>query len=129
MSRPDLFVAGGVLVLTGNMLAVVADALDKATHLRRMNGLDLTAGQHALTDALRQTIPTAMSERGHVDFHTTPVVSPLPGTQPTLTVKQAAQRLKLCERQVRRIANRLGGRKINGQWWLDELAVTEYAQR
>jgi hypothetical protein len=127
VSRPDLFVAGGVLVLTGNMLAVVADALDKATHLRRMNGLDLTAGQHALTDALRQTIPAAIAERGHADVRETPIVSPSPHGQ--LTVKQAAQRLTLGERHVRRLAPLLGGRKINGQWWLDELAVTEYAQR
>ena len=128
MNRPDLYTAGGVLVLTGQMLAVVADALGKATHLRKANGLDLTAGQIALADALRQTIPVAMAERGHADVREPTKLGQLSYVQKTLTVREAAKRLNRSERQIRRLATRLGGRKINGQWLLDELAVTEQQQ-
>lgn len=130
MNRPDLYAAGGVLVLTGTMLAVLADALDKAARVRATNGLPLTAGQLALTEALRQAIPEAVAARGHEDGRGGATLSRLPHVQPTLTVEQAAKRLRLSARQTRRLAPKLGGQIVNGHGWLlDELAVTEYAER
>jgi len=124
VSRPDLYTVNGVLVLTGNMLAVLADALTKAERVRHTNGLPLTAGHAALADALRQAI---QATAGRADVREPPTVSRCPNEQ--LTVAQAAERLTLSTRQVRRLAPRLGGRIVNGHGWLlDGLAVTEYAE-
>lgn len=38
---------------------------------------------------------------------------------------EAAARLGLTDRQVRRLAPRLGGKKIGGRWLIDEQALVE----
>jgi len=46
----------------------------------------------------------------------------------TVTIEDAARQLALSERQVRRLAPKLNGRKINGQWLIDQDAINEHKE-
>ena len=52
MSRPDLVVAGSCVVLTGDWLAVAAQAVAIAQRARRQNGLPVSRIYEQLGEAL-----------------------------------------------------------------------------
>ncbi len=118
----DLVVADSCVVLTGDWLRVAAQAVKIAERARRQNGLPVSRIYQQLDAALTE----AVAAKGHSDVRTPAALSVLPHEQPTLTVEQAAEQLGRSARQTRRIARQLGGRKIAGQWWLDEHAVAEH---
>jgi hypothetical protein len=53
-------------------------------------------------------------------------VQDIPYEQPTVTIAEAARQLGLSERQTRRRAPQLGGRRVGGVWLLDQIAIDEH---
>ena len=119
----DLFVAGGCVVITGDMLDATRSAILIATRARKLNGYHIPAGYRDLVAAIEQA-----SRIGHVDVRTEPVLRQLPHEPPTVPITEAATRLGLSKRQIRRRAAQLGGRKIGGRWLLDEHAIREHIE-
>ncbi|MGV0718541.1 hypothetical protein ABQE93_24355 [Mycolicibacterium sp. XJ662] len=89
---------------------------------RRVNGLPEGDMHRELAEALAK----AMTVDGHSD-----VREPIEDhavVMPTVPLDQAATRLVLSPRQTRRLAPKLGGKKIGGRWFLDEEAINEHLQ-
>lgn len=103
----------GVL-LTGRDLKAVLYAIKLAQRVRARNGLPVSRDLAALAAALAAT--------GQSD-------SPGQPEEDTdfIAVSAAADLLGASERTVRRLAPRLGGRKIGGRWVVDRQAVAEHA--
>lgn len=118
-----LIQVGGVVVLSGPMLRVALNIALISGRTRRINGLPLTQGHHQLVAALT----AAMSASDQVDVRE-PVALQPSNERPTVTVGEAAKQLDLSTRQVRRLADRLGGQRISGRWWLDQLAIDEHVE-
>lgn len=115
-----LFAVGPVVVVTGPAARATLDCVLIATRTRRLNGLPHSTLYTALTEALR----TAVSVDGQTDVRET--VAAHPELMPTVPVSTAAGRLGLSHRQTRRLAPRLGGRRIGRRWLLDEQAIREH---
>ena len=64
------------------------------------------------------------SAAGHSDIREALAVQHFP-VEPMVPLVEAAARLGLTDRQVRRLAPRLGGKKIGGRWLIDEQALVE----
>ena len=114
---PGLVVAGPVLVLHGEWLDVTLHAIAAAQRRRSHNGLP---PGRALT-MLAQAVASAQRPSGQTD--TANATNAHDGVEPTVSVTEAATRLGVCERTIRRKAPRLGGKKIRGRWLLDDDAV------
>ena len=69
-----------------------------------------------------------MSANGHTDVREPEEMQDYPCEQPTVTVAEAAEQLGLSERQTRRRAPQLGGRRIGGVWLLDQTAIDEHKE-
>ena len=111
--------AGGVVVVHGTAARTLCQAVLIAERARRSNGLPASADYAELIAELH-----AVSDTGQTDVRDAPDL-PL-SSHDSITVADAARRLKLSERHVRRMACTFGGRKLGGRWILDELAVSEY---
>lgn len=112
---------GGVVVLSGPAARCALELVLSAVRSRQRNGLPAARHHVALAQALADA---TMSANGHAD---TPEPEPV-DDQPTMTIPVATQLLGLSERQVRRLAPRLGGRKAGRQWLLDTQAVREHRE-
>lgn len=115
-----LVIAGEAVVLTGEAARVALQAALIAIRSRRVNGLPESPAYRALATAL------AKSVNGHADVREVVVEQHYPREQPQVPISQAAEQLGIGERQVRRLAPKLGGRKIGGRWFVDEHALTEH---
>jgi hypothetical protein len=115
-------VAGTAVILTGDWLQTTLQAVLIAARTRRHNGLPTTSADTALAEALAQ----AVAANGHEDVREPPVLQHYPQTQPTVTVEDGARQLGLSRRQARRLAPKLGGKLIGGQWRLDQHAIDEH---
>lgn len=113
--------AGGVVVIHDTAARTLCQALLIAERARRLNGLPPSTDYAELIDALH-----AASGVGQTDVRTAPSLPQLPH-EPTVTVRHAAKRLGISERQARRLAAKLGGRKVGNQWRLDEQAIREHS--
>jgi len=122
MSSPDLVVAGSCVVLTDEWLRVAAQAVKIAQRARHHNGAPPSESYRLLGDALT----AAVSAAGHPDVRLTPALQQLPYDNPTVPIERLAEQLGVGLRQARRQAPKLGGRKIDGKWFCDELAVREH---
>jgi hypothetical protein len=93
-----------------------------STHRRRR-----TSAKRAVHSAeyveLASTITAAMSARGQTDVRNFQELQNYPQEQPTVTIPNAAEQLELSERQTRRLAPQLGGKKIGGQWLVSQTAL------
>ncbi|WP_029108582.1 helix-turn-helix domain-containing protein [Mycobacterium sp. URHD0025] len=118
-----LVVAGSAVVLTGEWLEAARQAVLIAARTRHHNGLPVGTKLTALACALNTA---AMSANGQTDVRKTKVLQSIPREQSTVTIDDAATRLGLSHRQVRRIAEQLGGRKVGGRWLLDQTAIDEH---
>jgi hypothetical protein len=116
-------VAGGAVILSGEWLEAARQAVLIAARARRHNGLPSSATQTVLACALNTA---AMSAGGQSDVRKTEILQAIPRQQPTVTINEAAQQLGLSDRQTRRLAPQLGGRKIGGHWLLDQDSITEH---
>jgi hypothetical protein len=116
-------VAGTAVILTGESLKHALDAVLIAARARTRNGLS-NSGSHL---ALAQALNAAMSASGHAVVRVTEDWEDhLQQEPPTVTVAEAARQLGLSERQTRRRAPQLGGKRIGGVWLLDQDAIDEH---
>ena len=106
-------VAGTAVILTGESLEAALQAVLIAARARTRNGLPNSATHLALAKALT----AAMSANGHSGRPRTRTSCNIIRKQepPTVTVAEAARQLGLSERQTRRLAPKLGGKKIGGR--------------
>ena len=117
-------VAGTAVILTGESVEAALQAVLIAVRARTRNGLSNSATHLALAKALT----TAMAANGHSDVGEPAELHHYPQAVPTVTVAEAAKQLGLCERQVCRLASKLGGRKIGGRWLLEQEAIDEHKE-
>ena len=117
-----LLATGTAVVLTGDWLAVAAQAVKIAQRARHHNGAPPSESYRLLGDALT----AAVSAAGLPDVRLTPALRQLPYDNPTVPIERVAEQLGVGIRQARRQAPKLGGRKIDGKWFCDELAVREH---
>jgi hypothetical protein len=123
--RPDgLIVAGAAVVLTGDALRAALQAVLIAARVRTRNGLPNSAAHLELAKALG----AAMSANGHPAVREIPDMQDMPHEPPTVTIAEAAKQLEISERQTRRRAPQLGGKKIGGVWLLDQDAINEHKE-
>lgn len=115
-----LVVAGTAVILTGGAARAALQAALIAIRARRANGLPDSEAYRELARALAQ----AESGGGHSDAREHVAVEHF-SVGPTVPLVEAATRLGLSDRQARRLAPRLGGRKIAGRWLIDEQALMD----
>jgi hypothetical protein len=122
VNPPAPIVAGTAVILTGDWLHTTLQTVLIAARTRRHNGLPITSADTALAQALT----AAVAANGHEDVPEPAVLQHYPQTQPTVTVEDGARQLNLSRRQTRRLAPKLGGKLIGGQWRLDQAAIDEH---
>jgi hypothetical protein len=123
-------VAGGVVILSGEWLEAARQTVLIAARARHLNGLPASATQSALASAFSTaasaSTSTLVSANGHSDVREIELCQRIPCEQPTVPISDAAVQLGLSDRQVRRLADELGGRKIGGRWLLDQDSINEH---
>jgi hypothetical protein len=122
-AEPGLIRAGGVVVISGTALHAAHQCAVIAIRHRNLSGLP-TQPYEALACELR----AAMAAAGHSDVRFAAVSDPVLVEEPTVPLHEAAARLGISLRQARRLALRLGGRKIAGRWFVDETALREHIE-
>ncbi|MPM56430.1 hypothetical protein SDC9_103233 [bioreactor metagenome] len=102
------------VLLTGREIEAVGYAIKLAQRVRARNGLPVSRDLAALAAALAATgqSDSPGQPEDDTDF---------------IAVSAAADLLGASERTARRLAPRLGGRKIGGRWLVDRQAVAEHA--
>ena len=115
---------GGVVVLSGPALRSALQATLITIKNRNMSGLS-TQPYEALACELNEAMaadgqsvvrPPAVSKAADVD------------EPPIVPIAEAAARLGISVRQARRLAPKLGGRKIAGSWFVDEPALRQHTE-
>lgn len=122
MSEDGLLRAGGIVVLTGPALRTTLQATLIAVKQRKLSGLSIQT-----FEAVACELAAAMAAAGHSDIDKTSISKAVP-MQPTMPLAEAAERLGISTRQARRIAPKLGGRKIAGRWFVDEIALRQHIE-
>lgn len=113
----------GAVLLTEADLDICRYAVDVTQRARARNGLPPSSALARLAAALAAPGQTdSTNEPTEHDGHQDEV-----GRDEPITVAAAAELLRCSTRTVRRLAPRLGGRRVGGQWLLDSVAVTEHA--
>ncbi len=110
--------AGSVL-LTGEEIELARYAVEVTQRARTRNGLPNSRRLGLLYEALAGCGQTDSAEEAGEQAE-----AQVQG----MTVTEAAELLRVSARTVRRLAPRLGGRRIGGRWVLDPLAVTEHVE-
>lgn len=126
MSESGLTRVGAVVIVTGPALQLVLNCAAIAVKQRKMSGLPFsTTPYESLVCELRD----AMAADGHSVIRSGAVRDPVPvDEQPTVPLAEAAALLHISDRQARRRARQLGGRKIAGRWFVDELALGQHLE-
>lgn len=123
-AESGLLRVGGVVVVSGPALRTTLQGQLIAIRQRRMSGLPTDQFED-----LAAELRAAMSAASHSDVRLPAVCDSVPvEQQPTVPVAEAAVRLKLSVRQATRRALQLGGKKIAGRWFVDELALREHIE-
>ena len=123
MSESGLVRAGGVVVLSGPALKAARDCALIAAKHRKRSGISCQN-----YEALACELAAAMAASGHSDVRSPSIRKAVPVEQPTVPADEVAARLHISDRQARRLAPRLGGRKIAGRWFVDETALREHIE-
>ena len=110
----------GVVVVSGDAIRAAAEVVLIGIRYRRQTGLPQSKVHEELAAAF-----IAASASGHVD---TPDVGDPQPLSTTVTIVEAAKRMKCSPRQARRLAPKLGGRIIAGRWLLDHQAIEEHVE-
>ena len=122
-------VAGTAVVLTGEWLEAALQAVLIAARARTRNGLPNSAAHLELAKALAEAMSANASARGRSVIDKAELLQAITEQERlTVTIEDAARQLALSERQVRRLAPKLNGRKINGQWLIDQGAINEHKE-
>lgn len=114
MTPPVQRLAPGVLLLTGGAVDALLYAVQVAQRARQRNNLPPS---HALAELA--------SAAGQTDARR---VEPLEDEMEMIATEEAARMLECSSRQARRLAPRLGGRRVGGRWLLDRRAVVEHIE-
>lgn len=123
MSESGLLRVGGFVVLSGPALKAARDCALIAVKHRKLSGVP-----YQTYEALACELGAAMAAGGHSDVRSAAVSDPVPVEQPTVLIADAATRMGISTRQARRLAEQLGGQKIAGRWFVDELALREHTE-
>ncbi|KUI14358.1 hypothetical protein AU193_03210 [Mycobacterium sp. GA-1285] len=123
MSESGLLRAGGVVVLSGPALKAARDCALIAVKHRKMSGVPFQT-----YEALACELNAAMAAAGHSDVRSPAISHDVPMTQPTVPLAEAAARQGISLRQARRRAPQLGGKKIAGRWFVDEIALRQHIE-
>ncbi|OHU48900.1 helix-turn-helix domain-containing protein [Mycobacteroides chelonae] len=121
-----LVVAGTAVVLTGPAARTALRLVTVALSARRANGAKKVPEYQELGEALLRVV----SATGHPVVREDVVSQDLwVDDEPTLlSVPEVAQRLGISDRQARRLAERLDGRKKAGRWFVSEEALNEHME-
>lgn len=120
-AESGLIRAGGIVVLSGPALRAARDCALIAVKHRKLSGVP-----YQTYEALACEFAAAVSAAGHSDVRSPAVSKAVAVTQPTVPLAEAAERLGISDRQARRLAPQLGGRRVAGRWLVDELALREH---
>ncbi|MGV0603932.1 hypothetical protein [Mycolicibacterium sp. XJ1904] len=120
MSESGLLREGGVVVMTGPALKTGLECVLIAIKHRKLSGIPSNT-----YEALACELAAAMAAVGHSDVRLPAISDPVP-MEPTVPLDVVRAQLKLGERQARRVAPKLGGKKIGGRWFVDETALHEH---
>ncbi len=123
VSESGLMRSGGVVVLSGPALKTNLECVLVAIRASRTAG----RSSHAY-EALASEYIEAMSADGQTDVRSPAICEPVPMEQPTVSITEVARRLNISERQARRLASKLAGRKIGGSWFVTETALREHVE-
>jgi hypothetical protein len=117
-----LAAVGNCIVIAGDWLPVLARALQAAQERRRLNGLPPGRAyrQLALVIEAASAAPGQTDQVKQVAAHA--------DCEPTLSVQEVSDLLGYSARHVRRMAPRLGGRRLGGRWKIDECSVREHIE-
>ena len=122
-------VAGSAVILTGESVEAALQAVLIAARARTRNGLPNSAAHLELAKALAEAMSANASARGRSVIDKAELLQAITEQERlTVTIEDAARQLALSERQVRRLAPKLNGRKINGQWLIDQDAINEHKE-
>ena len=121
MSESGLMRSGGVVVLSGPALKAARDCALIAARHRKSCGVPFRT-----YEALACELSAAMSAAGQSDVRAPAISKAVAVEQPAMPLDKAAVRLGISVRHARRLALRLGGRKITGRWFVDETALNEH---
>jgi len=113
---------GGVVVLSGRTLRVMRDALAIALRARRLNGLPDSSSYVVIIAEINE----AMAAHGQTDVRDD--IDMQASVLQPMSVEEAAGALGISRRQARRLAPKLGGRRIGGRWMLGPQAVREHME-
>lgn len=108
----------GAVLLDGRHVDALRYCVDVARRARRRTGLPPVAAVDALA-----ALVAPVADAGQADSDPGPLVEP-----EGMTTTEAAALLGVSDRTARRMAPRLGGRRIGGHWLVDRLAVTEHLE-
>jgi hypothetical protein len=122
-------VAGSAVILTGESVEAALQAVLIAARARTRNGLPNSAAHLELAKAFAEAMSANASARGRSVIDKAELLQAITEQERlTVTIEDAARQLALSERQVRRLAPKLNGRKINGQWLIDQDAIDEHKE-
>ncbi|BBX02268.1 hypothetical protein BST36_29115 [Mycolicibacterium moriokaense] len=111
------------VVLSGLPLKAAYNSALIAAKARKQLG-----GPYQIYEALACQFAAAMAADGHSDVPSPPIREADAVEQPTVPIADAAVALGISLRQTRRLAPRLGGRKVAGCWFVDEAALREHIE-
>ncbi len=116
MSAPSVLrLPAGAVVLTGDAVRLVVDALGVFAAQRRLNGLP--------GESEARRLSAFLSGVGRPDSPEEPSVESEP-----MTTQQLAEALGCSARNAQRLARRLDGRQIGGRWLVPRRAVAEHLE-
>ncbi|MGO9098908.1 MAG: hypothetical protein ACLP9Y_05490 [Mycobacterium sp.] len=119
--HPGLMVAGTAVIIEGPMLKHALLGIQHIIQRRRHHELPVPAEWVALEAALTR----AMSACPASDLPDTVIGDH--GSQ-MVTTREGAAMLGVTERHIRRLAPRLGGKRVAGRWLLDDDALREHIE-
>lgn len=123
MNESGLMRVGPVVIVSGPALERARNAAIIAANSRRDNGVP-----YDVYAAMAGIFSAAMSADAHADVRSPAVSDAVDVEQPTVPSEEVAERLGCTPRHARRIAQRLGGRKIRGRWYVTSTALAEHIE-
>lgn len=122
MSGDPVVLSGSAVVLRGESLALVLDAVLRIANAKHRSGLPI--GRYR--DLAAALVAARGHESGHADMVSGPVFHA--GEEPRIPLAEAAAALGKSTRQTRRLAPKLGGRLIGNRWYVSETALREHIE-
>jgi hypothetical protein len=123
MSGSGLTRVGPVVVLCGPALKAARDCALIAVKHRKMSGVPFQA-----YEVLACELNEAMSVSGQADMRSPAISKAVAVDRPNVPITEAAGCLGISDRHARRLAPKLGGKKIAGCWFVDETALAQHIE-